>query len=234
MSPSSDELFDTSRMVSQAKRGNLDEVRNLLRCSPNFDPKGDMVVGDTALNLASAYGHADVVRNEKGHVAVVRELLKLDKIHVNTGCSIGNTALIWATIIGHADVVRELTKRAELDGNLKNHAGSTALYLASKWGRLDMVYELSKGGNVADKNFALILACKRGHLKVVDELFKYFDVDVDSKCIKGNTPLICSSENGHLQVVIELLLFERLDVNAQNCFRCWRVRRVIGELLGSY
>lgn len=59
-------------LLSYAEIGNLDKVRKLLRSAANFDPK-DRVVGDTALSLTSAYGHADVVRN----------LLKHDKVDVN-------------------------------------------------------------------------------------------------------------------------------------------------------
>ena len=46
----------TDLMVSEAKLGNLNEVRNLLRSAAAFDPN-DVVHGDTALTLASAYGY---------------------------------------------------------------------------------------------------------------------------------------------------------------------------------
>ena len=81
-------------LVSEAKLGNLDGVRSLLRSAPNFNPKG-VAIGDTALTLASSYGHADLVR----------ELLKHDEVDVNKKTRLGRTALMLASEKGHVAVV---------------------------------------------------------------------------------------------------------------------------------
>ena len=86
----------------------------------------DVTVGDTALSLANAYDHADVMcellkhkdkvdvnekskldktplmlASERGHLLVVQKLSKHVKVDVNAKCSIGNTAQMWAGKNGH-------------------------------------------------------------------------------------------------------------------------------------
>ncbi|KAI2491917.1 hypothetical protein MHU86_22655 [Fragilaria crotonensis] len=88
-------------LLAQAKLGNLDKVRDLLRNATTTDPDDDddnVVLGDTALSLASAHGHADVVS----------ELLKHAKVDANETNNLGRTALMLACRNGHLSVVRKL------------------------------------------------------------------------------------------------------------------------------
>ena len=80
--------------VLAARLGNLEEVCNILRDGKDFEDAND----HTALSLASAYGHPDVVC----------ELLKHDRVNVNKRINQGRTALMLASENGHLGVVRRL------------------------------------------------------------------------------------------------------------------------------
>ncbi|ORX61645.1 ankyrin [Hesseltinella vesiculosa] len=74
--------------------------------------------GNTALHMASANNHLDIV------LFILEALSKLqDKSHVNVKNDLGNTPLHWAALNGHLEVVKAL---------IKNEAGKTPIYEAQQ------------------------------------------------------------------------------------------------------
>ena len=67
-----------------------------------------------------------------------------------------------------------------------------------------------------DGNTPLTLAAYDGHAKVVGELLKAANVDVNKANNDGNTPLMYAARNSHIKVVMELLKAANVDVNKAN------------------
>ncbi|KAI2494588.1 hypothetical protein MHU86_19958 [Fragilaria crotonensis] len=78
----------------------------------------------------------------KGHVEVVRAMLKSKGEDVNIMDEVGNTALIVASENGHLEVVCELLNHHGVDVKIKNNGGNTALIVASWMGHLEVVCAL--------------------------------------------------------------------------------------------
>jgi ankyrin repeat protein len=85
-----------------------------------------------------------------------------------------------------------------------------------QWATWRFVRKLSKDARVARMSFALVMACRAGHLDIARELLKDASVDVNAVNALGDTPLILASQEGHAKVVSELLKQHKLDVNANN------------------
>ena len=80
--------------------------------------------GETALQLASS----------NGHVGVVCELLKHDKVKVNHQNKNGYTALQLTSRNGHREIVCELLKHEKVDVNLEDTDGkNSAVYGKLAW-----------------------------------------------------------------------------------------------------
>ncbi|KAI2509736.1 hypothetical protein MHU86_4718 [Fragilaria crotonensis] len=121
--------------------------------------------GVTALNRAI----------HRGHLGIVRELLKHHDLNVNA-----DEPLIYSCRFGRLDIVRELLQYKDLDVN--------ALY---------------KGGAysfVRNHGTALMVAVIRGHLDIVCELLKRQDLDVNVNDDRHHTPLMQAYENDHWDI----------------------------------
>ena len=80
-------------------------------------------------------GPALVVASIKGHVEVVKELLKdvnIDANKVNKGNNRGQTPLCLVSKYGNLEVIKELLWDARVDPNLKSKYGNTPLIMAVK------------------------------------------------------------------------------------------------------
>ena len=77
------------------------------------------------------------------------------------------------------------------------------------YGHSEVMYDI-------DGNTPLTLAAYDGHAKVVGELLKAANVDVNKANNHGNTPLTLAARNGHAKVVRELLKAANVDVNKAN------------------
>ena len=110
--------------------------------------------GETAVHIAAANGHADVMdcllavpgvdvnglasetwtplglASHAGHYSVVRQLLTSPGIDVNAQCTGGLTALHLATINGSVKVVQELLAAPAIICDVRTGGGETALHLA--------------------------------------------------------------------------------------------------------
>ena len=100
--------------------GNLKEVLDLIRAGANLNTQ--QYLGFTALFMA----------RYKGHLEIVRELLKHNKVDVNLPIIHGATALCIASGMGHLEIVRELLQHNKVDVNVPKKDGVTALFIASQ------------------------------------------------------------------------------------------------------
>ncbi|MFM2200354.1 MAG: hypothetical protein RL769_409 [Pseudomonadota bacterium] len=156
---------------------------------------------ETALMIASQYGHLEVVK----------ELIK-GGANVNLATNAGQSVLMLALINGKLEIAKKLIEAVE-NVNHEDVYGITALMIASRSGYSEVVKELIKKNaeiNTKDKSgyTALIVASQYGHFEVVKELIKKLiekGLGVDSKNEKGYTALIVASQHGHLEVVKELI-----------------------------
>ncbi|KAJ7726451.1 ankyrin repeat-containing domain protein [Mycena maculata] len=117
----------------------------------------------TALQIASRWGHADIV-----------QVLLKNGADVDTGGDEHGTALQIASRWGHPDIVRILLENGvNIDAGDADHG--TALQIASRWGHADIVrILLEKGANV-DSNFgkrgtAFHMTSRWGHKEIVEIL----------------------------------------------------------------
>ncbi|USQ13320.1 ankyrin repeat domain-containing protein [Legionella lytica] len=62
----------------------------------------------------------------------------------------------------------------------------------------------------------LFLACRHGHLNVVQDLLKHPDAMINTKTPKEETPLLIACAKGHLEIVRKLLAHPQTEVNASN------------------
>ncbi len=199
-----------SKLIQNARAGNLDRVRDLLRRGVDVNAQNEY--GDAALVWASS----------NGHVEVVRALLKVEVVDVNIKDIDGGTALMYASWKGHLEVARDLLSHVGVDVNIKDINGETALIMASEKCYLKVIHALLNhvgvDVNIKDNggNTALIVASEMGHLELIHALLNHTGVDVNIKDEYGKTALIVASKKGHLEVVRALLKHVGVDVNIKD------------------
>ena len=128
-------------LIIAARDGKLDFVKVLLRYEANIEARGTMknvegrVVEDcTALWIAAAKGHFDVVR-----------LLIEQSAEVDSRTSVGSTPLRAAAFCGHLDIVRCLVENGA-DVNARNNFNSTPLMITCYKGHPNVASYLVKHG----------------------------------------------------------------------------------------
>jgi ankyrin repeat protein len=152
-----------TELIKNARAGNLERVRDLLREGVNINAKDKN--GYTPLITASCYGHLDVVR----------ELFMHNTVDVNAAGNDGNSPFIWACIRGQLIVVRELLNHGEIDAmleaNLATLLSSVPAFEAKKsW----CPWAVSKGRNVGGKHTELRTKCSIGA--------DLFELSISSMC----------------------------------------------------
>uniref|UniRef100_A0A0G4HJE4 Uncharacterized protein n=1 Tax=Chromera velia CCMP2878 TaxID=1169474 RepID=A0A0G4HJE4_9ALVE len=181
-----------ARLIRESKTVNLDVI--------------DPTKGDTALIVASANGHTEIVR------LLVDARANVDLQHTN-----GTTALIQSSNKGHTDIVR-LLLHANASVDMQDKAGYSALMWASTNGHTDVVRLLvdakaSIDAQDRDGNTALMWASANGHPEIV-RLLVDAKANVDMQNKYGNTALIQSSDKGHTDIV-RLLINTNASVDIQ-------------------
>ncbi|CAG5121213.1 unnamed protein product [Candidula unifasciata] len=164
---------------------------------------------DTALTLACAGGHAELVT-----------LLLAKGADIEHRDKKGFTPLILAATAGHVDVVEIL-----LDHNADIEAQSertkdTPLSLACSGGRYEVVeLLLNRGANKEHRNVSdytpLSLAASGGYVNIIRLLLNH-NAEINSRTGSklGISPLMLAAMNGHTAAV-KLLLDQGSDINAQ-------------------
>ncbi|PVD39592.1 hypothetical protein C0Q70_02227 [Pomacea canaliculata] len=164
---------------------------------------------DTALTLACAGGHAELV-----------SLLLAKGADIEHRDKKGFTPLILAATAGHVDVVEILLEHgAEIEAQ-SERTKDTPLSLACSGGRYEVVeLLLTKGANKEHRNVSdytpLSLAASGGYVNIIKLLLSH-GAEINSRTGSklGISPLMLAAMNGHTAAV-KLLLDMGSDINAQ-------------------
>ena len=179
-------------IIQAAMDGVMEDVKLLLG-DLSLNLNGEGVYGRTALQVASA----------KGHTNIVNLLLRQKDVNVNHQDSGGVTALMSASFYGHVDTVKALLEQSDLDPNIP-------FYQAE--GVRD---PMSQGWYGAT---ALHGACSKGHSGVVQVLVQDNRTNVNATANMGYTPLHTAAWYGNAQCVENVLANRHVAVNIVDKF----------------
>ena len=208
-------------LVIAVRDGKLDFVKVLLRYEANIETRatikidGEAIEDCTALWVAAAKGHFDVVR-----------LLIEQSAEVDGRTSNNSTPLRAAAIDGHLDIVRCLVENGA-DVNARNNFNSTPLMITCHSGHLDVAsYLVKHGANINlqddDGRSCLHYASKRGHVQVVCELLALGAKQTQNR--NRLTPLLEASNDCKIEMV-------EWFINRPECSKEQRIDAL--ELLGA-
>ena len=208
-------------LIIAARDGKLNFVKVLLRYEANIEARGtikidgEVIEGCTALWIAAAKGHFDVVR-----------LLIEQNAEVDGRTSSNSTPLRAAAFNGHLDIVRCLVENGA-DVNARNNFNSTPLMLTCHNGHLDVASYLVKHGaniNIQDNagHSCLHYASKRGHVQLVCELLALGAKQTQN--LNRLTPLLEASNDCKIEMV-------EWFINRPECSKEQRIDAL--ELLGA-
>ena len=208
-------------LIIAARDGNLDFVKVFLRYEANIEARGTIEIDGefiedcTALRVAAAKGHFDVVR-----------LLIEQSAEVDGRTSNNSTPLRAAAVDGHLDIVRCLVENGA-DVNARNNFNSTPLMITCHSGQLDVAsYLVKHGANINlqddDGRSCLHYASKRGHVQVVCELLALGAKQTQNR--NRLTPLLEASNDCKIEMV-------EWFINRPECSKEERIDAL--ELLGA-
>lgn len=133
--------------------------------------------GCTALHMAA----------QKGHLPVVKALLRAQEVNVNLKSHDGWTPLNCAVSGGYLDVVEALLDVPGILVNEGNSLGCSPLHCAAL----------------------------QGHTAIIKALLAKATVDVNHQTLDGFTPLHCAIKHGRLEIAKALLAMPDIDVNVK-------------------
>ncbi|XP_046562244.1 ankyrin repeat domain-containing protein 50-like [Haliotis rubra] len=197
--------FGINILHSACLGGDVEVVKYVL--SQNMvDINGRVRCGRTAVMLAAANGHKDVVEMfvDKGAtVSFVDET--------------GNNILHCACRRGDMEAVKYILSQKMVDVNSYGPRKKTPLMVAAEHGHKEVVELLVTHGadlslSVKGRDDILHIACNRGQFDVVKYLLSLNSVDINSRGYKKRTPVMAAAEHGHKEVV-ELLVTHGADLS---------------------
>ena len=208
-------------LVIAVRDGKLDFVKVLLRYEANIEARatikidGEAIKDCTALWVAAAKGHFDVVR-----------LLIEQSAEVDSRTSNNSTPLRAAAVDGHLDIVRCLVENGA-DVNARNNFNSTPLMITCHSGHLDVAsYLVKHGANINlqddDGRSCLHYASKRGRVQLVCELLALGAKQTQNR--NRLTPLLEASNDCKIEMV-------EWFINRPECSKEQRIDAL--ELLGA-
>jgi ankyrin repeat protein len=155
-----------------------------------------------------------------GHEAVVKLLLRTEKMDINLKDNNGLTPLHWAAAFEQKEVVKLLLKNAEIDVNLKDSQGRTALHLAVATDDRETVKLLLDRGKI-DVNLKGNSDKTARHFVVFTQEsmlgngnFRKIDMNFQNKI--GKMALHWAVLRGKTEILKLLLDSGKIDVNFQN------------------
>ncbi|XP_067661816.1 serine/threonine-protein phosphatase 6 regulatory ankyrin repeat subunit B-like [Haliotis asinina] len=160
----------------------------------------------TPVMLAADHGHKEVI-----------ELLLNHRADLSISDKAGNNILHIACDSGHIDVVQYLLSLKLLGINSRGWNKRTPVMFAAEEGHKEVIELLINHRadlSIIDKggNNILHIACKNGHIDVVQYLFSLNSLDINSRGRKKRTPVMFAAEEGYKKV-IELLINHRADLS---------------------
>ncbi|XP_078477572.1 uncharacterized protein LOC144738416 isoform X1 [Lampetra planeri] len=207
-------MRDQTALHFAAGSGQEDAVKLLLERKANVD-KADKY-GMNPLLIAAWFGHLEVLKrlvNGGGRVSSQNKN--------------GLNILHCAAQRGHVETVTyTLESLEDLGIEGKTNAEKTPYLLAAEYGQLAVLellmdYKCAQDVSDGEKNTAIHLAAKNGHMLSLEHLLekgpgRTLDF-VNSQNVNGNTALHLAAEGGHLECVRMLLDCEAIcDINALN------------------
>ena len=210
-----------TRLIIAARDGKLGFVKVLLRYEANIEARGtikidgEVILDCTALWIAAAKGHFDVVR-----------LLIEQDAEVDCRISSNSTPLRAAAFGGYLDIVRCLVENGA-DVNAHACGNSTPLMTTCHSGHLDVAsYLLKHGAHINlqdnDERSCLHYASKQGHVQLVCELLA--SGAKQTRNLNRLTPLLEASNNCKIEMV-------EWFINRSECSKEQRIDAL--ELLGA-
>jgi ankyrin repeat protein/serine/threonine protein kinase len=204
-------------LINSAFDGNLPEVRDQLRAAGRANVNAQRESDGATALLAASY---------KGHVDIVRELLKHGNVDVNVKSNYRSANMDNYIRRGHFKNVRwwlDSARKKNVDSLYPGRM--TALIMASYQGHIDIVRLLLRDKDVdanaqddADGASALMAASYQGHEEIVLALLKNKKkVDINARDVYAETALYKASSQGHTKVVRVLLQHDdNLDANLKD------------------
>jgi len=185
----------------------------------------DWSLSEFLINLDSLSNAVLGSAAEKGQVAMVKFLLAIEGIEVESKDKYNSTPLFRAAQNGHDGIVKLLLETAQVDVNAKDRKYYEAPLLRAAENGHDRVVRLLLETAQVDVNAKsepnnetpLWRAAKNGHDRVVRLLLETAQVDVNAKSsLNDETPLWWAAGNGHDGIVKLLLETAQVDVNAKD------------------
>jgi ankyrin repeat protein len=206
----------------------------------------DSTKGVTSLHLAAFFGVNDAVKafwivsphskdwngrtplhiaTMEGHEAIVRLLLEIGQVDIDSKDNDRQSPLWWAIYKGHEAIVKLLLQTGQVDIDLKDKYDRTPLYIAAMEGHEAIVRLLLETGQVdidskdIDRQSPLWWAAYKGHEAIVKLLLETGQVDIDSKDRNGRTPLHIAAMEGHEAIVKLLLETGQVDTDSKDNYK---------------
>ena len=128
------------RFIKAVRDGDFEKVKVLANEKIINNPSGDG--GDTALHIATYAGYTKVVKN----------LLEIKGVKVDTVNKTGETALHLASSLGDRKIVEVLLKNGKANPFLVDNDGKSALQIATQNGNKNVVKVIMEKTNEIDEN----------------------------------------------------------------------------------
>ncbi len=207
--------------ILEASKGG--DLKGVQQCITDGVDINSSVKGEyTALQLASKYGHLDVVNLLIKNGAKIDQQVELDGLpQVEGVIDYGDTALMYAISSGHINVVRYLIDN-NADVNVKDFKYSTALiYASTDRGNLEIVKILiDNGADINAKNVfnngVLALSLFSHNFNIAKYLIKS-GADMNATDETGDTVLMWATREGNLELV-KLFIDNGAAVNYKNIY----------------
>lgn len=168
--------------------------------------RADKLDGKTALIIAS----------KKNYESIVKFLLSIPEINVNTLDSFHRTALMRACQSGHETIVKILLNISGMDVNAKDKLGATAFIHAIDNDFINIKLFFQVPGFSLKPHETLIWAAKHGYAKVIKYLLRESLINVNYQDNAGRTGLMYAAINCHADLIKLFLEIPDIDVNIQD------------------
>ncbi|CAC5424328.1 unnamed protein product [Mytilus coruscus] len=158
---------------------------------------------------------------EEGSTDFLEVLLSCEECDLNIANSHGMTALHIATAMGYTEIV-ELLILKDCDINVCDSNNQTPLCLAiQNYQKPCFELLISCGCDIdicnLDRQTSLHIACKTGHVDIVEIILNKNRCDIDKSDKNRNSPLAIACEHGSKDIV-ERLILKKCNINNVNLF----------------